>query len=214
MSTLLVTGFEPFGGDALNPSREVARALDGIEIGGHRVAGRVLPCAFGAAQAALAAALDELRPSLVLALGLAAGRAELSFERVAINLVDARIADNAGAQPVDRPVLAGAPAAHFTRLPVKAIVAALLGAGVPAGLSLSAGSFVCNAVFFALLERLARRDGVRGGFAHLPLLPEQAAQHPGLPTLALATMVDGVRLALATALATREDLAAPGGSIA
>jgi pyroglutamyl-peptidase len=99
-------------------------------------------------------------------------------------------------------------------LPVKAIVAALRGAGVPAGLSLSAGSFVCNAVFFALLERLARRDGVRGGFAHLPLLPEQAAQHPGLPTLALATMVDGMRLALATALATREDLAAPGGSIA
>jgi pyroglutamyl-peptidase len=216
VKAVLVTGFEPFGGEPVNPSMQVARALDGATIAGHRIAGRVLPCAFGSALAALDAALDAARPRLVLALGQAAGRSELSFERVAVNLVDARIGDNDGMQPIDTPVVAGAPAAYFGTLPVKRIVATLRERGVPASLSLSAGTFVCNAVFFALMHRLREQPALRGGFVHLPLLPEQAAaRHAGAPCLPLVFMIDGVRLAIEAALASPAgDLRSAGGSIA
>ena len=126
MKPLLVTGFEPFGGERINPSADVARALHGRTIGGAQVVGAVLPCVFGASIDALRAAIDTHRPQLVLALGLAAGRDGCTLDRVAINLDDARIADNAGAQPIDAPVVARGPAAHFTTLPIKAMVAALL----------------------------------------------------------------------------------------
>ena len=211
---VLVTGFEPFDGDTVNPSQDVACALDGAVVEGHRIVARVLPCAFESSLAALDAALAETKPALVVALGLAAGRAELSFERVAVNLVDARIADNAGAQPVDRLVIAGAPAARFTTLPVKAIVAALGEGGIPASLSLSAGSYVCNATFFVLMHRLARRRSTRGGFVHLPLLPEQVAQRVGQPSLPLAVQVEGIRLAIATAVHVRTDVVYAAGSLA
>ncbi len=217
MAPILVTGFEPFGGEAINPSMQVALALDGAAIGGMRVVARVLPCSFERALAALDDALDATRPELVVALGQAAGRCDLSFERIAVNLVDARIADNDGTQPIDRPVIAGAPAAHFSTLPVKAIVVSLRERGLPASLSMSAGSYVCNAVFFTLMHRLAadaRHRGARGGFVHLPLLPEQAALHAGQPCLPAATAIDGVRLAIATALAVRDDLLVAGGTIA
>ena len=214
MRPLLVTGFEPFGGDAINPSGDVARTLHRRKIGGAPVIGLVLPCRFGASLDALRSAIATHRPQLVLALGLAAGRAELSLERVAINLDDARIADNASAQPVDTPVVPGAPAALFTTLPIKAMVAAMCDAGHPAGLSLSAGSFVCNHVFYGLLHALRRRRGVRGGIMHLPCLPEPVSPGSDTPALPLHTMVDGVVVALETALATQTDLAQPGGSIA
>jgi len=213
--TILLTGFEPFGGDALNPSQEIVRALNGETIGAHRIVGAVLPVAFAKAPPMIDALIAHHRPEIVLALGLAGGRGELSFERVAINLVDARIADNDGAQPIDEPVIDDAPPAYFSTLPVKAIVADLRARGIPAGLSLSAGTFVCNQVFFALAHRLAAlAPRSRGGFLHVPWLPEQAARHPGQPSMALATMVDGVRAALACAIAVREDLRDIGGTIA
>ena len=212
--TILLTGFEPFGGEAINPSWEVARALDGERIGDQRIAARQLPCVFGEAAAALRAAIDEMKPSLVLALGQAAGRCDFSIERVAINIDDARIADNAGARPIDTPVIAGGPAAYFASLAVKAMVAALRDAGYPASVSQSAGTFVCNHAFFALMHALSRRPGARGGFMHLPLLPEQAARLPGQPSLPLATMIDGVRIALRCAAETREDRHESGGAIA
>ena len=199
---ILVTGFEPFGGETINPSGQVARALHGRRIGGAAVVGIELPCAFGEAIAVLRDVLATHRPQLVLALGQAGGRCELSRERVAINLDDARIADNRGAQPIDEPVQAGGPAAYFTTLPIKTIVAALRQAGYPASVSHSAGTFVCNHAFYGLQHLLAGQPGVRSGFMHLPYLPEQAARHAGAPSLALATMVDGVAAALAVALAT------------
>ena len=212
---ILLTGFEPFGGDALNPSQEIVRALDGESIDGHRVAGAILPVAFAKLPALIGALVEHHRPALVLALGLAGGRSELSFERVAINLVDARIADNEGAQPIDEAVIDGAPPAYFSTLPLKAIVAELRALGIPAGLSMTAGTFACNQAFFALAHHLAiYMPRVRGGFAHVPWLPEQAAQHPGQPSMALATMVEGVRAALACALAVRDDLRESGGTIA
>ncbi len=209
---ILLTGFEPFGGDAINPSWEVARALDGELIAGARVVAAQMPCVFGRAHEALAAALRAHRPQLVLCLGLAANRSALSLERVGINVDDARIPDNAGAQPVDQPAVPGAPAAYFSTLPIKAMVAALQAEGLPAEVSQTAGTFVCNHLLFGLMHQLRRRRGVRGGFMHVPLLPAQAAG-TALPGLALQDQVRGVRLALQTAWRTQADLAHSGGAV-
>jgi pyroglutamyl-peptidase len=201
---ILLTGFDPFGGDAINPSWEVARSLQGQVIAGATVHARCLPTTFGGAPAALDKALAVFRPDLVIALGLASGRAEISIERVAVNLIDARIADNAGVRPQDVPVRADAPAAYFSTLPVKAIRNGLRAGGHPAGLSLSAGAFVCNQVFFELQHRLAGR-GLRSGFIHVPALPEQAARaQPTVPSMGLAAQIDAIRLAIAITLAGDE----------
>lgn len=205
---ILLTGFDPFGGEAINPSWEVARALDCQPIGAARVHARRLPTSFTGAPEQLARALAELAPAVVVALGQASGRAEISIERVAVNLIDARIADNDGHRPLDQPVRADAPAAYFSTLPVKAMRDALRDAGHPAGLSLTAGAFVCNQVFFELQHRLAG-TGVRSGFIHLPALPEQAARaQPVQPSMGLAAQVAAIRLALAVALAGRPEHAA------
>jgi pyroglutamyl-peptidase len=158
-------------------------------------------------------ALAELRPGLVLALGQAGGRSDLSLERVAINVDDARIADNAGAQPIDMPVLESGPAAYFSTLPIKAIVHGLRAAGLPASVSQSAGTFVCNHLFYGLQHRLAG-SGVRSGFLHIPYLPEQAARSSGQPSMALVSMIEGVRMTLALALQNERDLRETGGAIA
>jgi pyroglutamyl-peptidase len=212
LKTILLTGFEPFGGESINPSWEIARALDGQEILGARVVARCLPCVFGEANKVLRQALQELYPSLVMALGQAAGRAELSLERVAINVDDARIADNSGQQPIDQPVLEGGPAAYFSTLPIKAMVAGLRAAGFPAGVSQTAGTFVCNHVFYGL-QHCLHGSSVRSGFMHIPLLPQQAAHLPGQASMAMPTMVEGVALALELALQVRADLRQSGGSI-
>jgi pyroglutamyl-peptidase len=202
---ILLTGFEPFERDTVNPSWEVARALDGWECEGARVKAVQLPCVFGRAIEALDAALTPQQPTLAIALGLAGTRIDITPER---------IADNAGRQPIDLAVVAGAPAAYFSTLPIKALVRDLRAAGVPASVSNSAGTFVCNHVFFALMHRLATRPelaGTRGGFVHLPCLPEQAARLAGVPSLALATQVEGLRVLLRTALTVRQDARESGG---
>lgn len=196
---ILLTGFEPFGGETVNPSADVVHALHGSTIAGHEVV-------------VLDDAIKAHAPTLVLALGQAATRSELCVERVAINLDDARIPDNAGAEPIDAPVVRGGPAAYFSTLPVKAMVAAMREAGVPASVSYSAGTYVCNHVFYWLQHRLAG-SGVRSGFLHLPLLPVQAARRQGQASMALQIMIDGVRLALQTALTVRHDLHTSGGSL-
>ena len=212
-STILLTGFEPFGGESINPSQEIVRALDGEIVDRHRVVGAILPVAFAATLPMLESLLDAHRPMLVLALGQAGGRSEMAIERVAVNLVDARIADNDGIQPIDAAVVEGAPGAYFSSLPVKAIARRLRELGIPAVPSLSAGSFVCNQVFFALAHLLAtRHPHARGGFVHVPWLPQQAAMHPGQPSMALQTMIDGVRATLECAIATHEDLHVFGGA--
>jgi pyroglutamyl-peptidase len=203
---VLVTGFEPFGGETVNPSAEIARQLHGAEIAGHRVEGVLLPCVFGESLAELRQHLRRVRPALVVCVGQAGGRAEITPERVAINVDDARIADNAGRQPVDRPVVRGGPAAYWSTLPIKAIVAALRARGLPAAVSQTAGTYVCNHVFYGLMHALRRRRGVRGGFIHVPFLPAQ-----GRPSLPLETMIQGVELAIATALRTRRDRREAGG---
>lgn len=211
---ILLTGFEPFGGDADNPSMQLLRAFEGRMMEGAVLATALLPVSYGNAPRVLAEALRRERPTLVLALGQAGGRPQLSLERVALNLADARIPDNDGAQPLDVPLLPGAPAAYFSDLPLKAMRRAMQERGVPAELSLSAGSFVCNAVFYALMHQaagLAPRP--RAGFMHLPLLPSQAAARAGAPSMALETMREGVEAALQAALAHATDIAEVGGAI-
>lgn len=170
----LVTGFDPFGGESENPSQQIAQALHGEVIAAHRIVGAILPTQFGAAPAVLEKLIARHRPALVLALGQAGGRDGISLERVAVNLIDARIPDNAGAQPVDVCIVDNAANAYFSTLPVKAMLQQLRAAGVPAALSQTAGAFVCNQVFYALMHALRRRRA-RGGFVHVPYLPEQAA---------------------------------------
>lgn len=211
---VLLTGFEPFEQDPMNPSWEVARALDGWQHAGATVRAVQLPCVFGDAIARLDQALQQWQPALVVCLGLAGGRAALTPERVAINVDDARVPDNAGHQPVDTAVEQGGPAAYFSTLPIKAMVRAMRADGVPAAVSNTAGTFVCNHIFYALMHRLALDGGrVRGGFIHVPSLPALATLHPGMPSMALETQVRGIQTAIQIALEVHEDILETGGQL-
>lgn len=212
MKTVLLTGFEPFNKEPINPAWEAVRALDGWGEGGFRVVARQLPCVFGDAITAMRTLIDELQPSLVIAVGQAGGRVDLSVERVAINVDDAPIKDNADKQLVDQAIVRGGPAAYFATLPIKAIVAALRAAGLPASVSQTAGTFVCNHVFYGLMHALAGRNDVKAGFIHIPYLPEQAARHPGAASMSLEQMKDGLRVAIRTALAVEHDASVAGGA--
>jgi pyroglutamyl-peptidase len=209
-STVLLTGFDPFGDQTINPSWLAVQALHRRQILGHRVMAAQLPTVFEQSSQVLGALIRKHKPSLVLCVGQAGGRQAISLERVAINVDDAHIADNAGAQPIDTPVIRNGPAAYFTSLPIRAMLQALQSAGIAAEISQTAGTFVCNHVFYALMHLLATSRGlnkVRGGFVHMPFLPEQ-----GEPSMALDEMVRSLRLAVRSALATRQDIAAPGGA--
>lgn len=199
---VLLAGFAPFDGEAVNPSWEAVAMLAGESVAGLPVETRRLPVVFGVADRALEAAIAELRPALTLLVGLAGGRAAVSVERVALNLIDARIADNEGRMPVDRPVAPGGPAAHFATVPVKAVAAALAEAGIPAETSVNAGGFVCNHVFYSALDLAGRRHPAMAvGLLHVPYAPEQAARRGGTPSMAVETVAAALRIALATALA-------------
>ena len=209
----LVTGFEPFAGDDVNPAGEAALGLPS-RLGELVIENRILPTVFGRAIAALEDALVTVRPDIVLCVGLAGGRAEFSLERVAINVDDARIPDNDGQQPIDRPIAAGGPAAYFTGLPVKAAVAALRQAGLPAIVSNTAGTFVCNHVFYGLMHLTATRQlPLRGGFLHVPYLPSQAARFNAAPSMGLEQIVEGIRIILRVAAAHTDDIATAEGTI-
>ncbi len=210
MKKILLTGFEPFGGDKLNPSGTIALGLHGREVAGHVVQGAVLPCVFGKSATELKRLLKLHRPALVICLGLANGRTGITPERVAINVDDARIPDNAGRQPVDRPIVRGGPAAYWSTLPIKAIVDRLHRERIVAAVSQTAGTFVCNHVFYVLMHELARnRSKVRGGFIHIPCQPEQAKKDE--PSLSLDTMSRAVELAITVALTARRDVRKAGG---
>lgn len=211
LPTVLLTGFDPFGGESLNPSWLAVQSLHNKRIAGHQVVAAQLPTVFATSLVELARLLREHRPALVICVGQAGGRAAISLERIAINVNDARIADNAAAQPVDTPVVAGGPAAYFTTLPIKAMLVALQSGGLPAEVSQTAGTFVCNHVFYGLMHQLATRRGfkrVRGGFVHVPWLPEQ-----GQPSMTTDELVRGLRLIIATALATPQDIVQSAGAV-
>ena len=207
---VLLTGFDAFGGARVNPSWLAVQALDGQELNGHRWVGAQLPTTFEGSTEALTQLLKRHQPVLVICVGQAGGRSALSIERVAININDARIADNSGQRPLDTPVVSGGPAAYFSTLPIKAMLCALQQAGVVAEVSQSAGTFVCNHVFYGLMHALATQHGfgrTRGGFIHVPHMPDQ-----GTPNMPLAEMVRGLRLAVTCALTTPIDIAKSAGA--
>lgn len=208
--TVLVTGFDPFGGSPVNPSWDAVHALHGRVISGHAVVGGEIPTVFGASLQRLEALMEEHRPRLVICTGQAGGRGSISLERVAINVNDARIPDNMGARLIDVPIVPDGPAAYFTSLPIKAMLQILLDNGVRAEVSQTAGTFVCNQTFYGLMHLLAQPkwQGVRGGLIHVPWLPEQ-----GQPSMRVEEIVRGLELAISCALSTYHDIRKEAGAL-
>jgi pyroglutamyl-peptidase len=198
MKRVLLTGFEPFAGATLNPSEQIVNALKARQIQGVELHTAVLPVVFTESSELLRHLIKLHKPDVVICLGQAEGRREISFERVAINLDDARLADNAGRVVLDQPVVAGGPTAHLTTLPVKEMVAAVRAEGIAAGLSTTAGTFVCNHIFYAMQHELAETSVV-SGFIHVPLMPEQAGEFEGLPTMPLDQQVRAIETAVIAA---------------
>ncbi|MFE3650548.1 pyroglutamyl-peptidase I [Streptomyces sp. NPDC059101] len=209
---VLFTGFAPFDGAATNPSWQAVRTAAATPLAGLALHTAELPCVYGAALTALRTAIDETRPDLVVAVGQAGGRPDITVERVALNVDDARIPDNAGAEPIDEPIVPDGPAAYLSTLPIKACVAAVRAAGLPASVSNTAGTFVCNHVFYGLAHLIATElPHIRGGFVHVPYAPEQVTDRaqPSLPVDAVAT---ALREIAATAARTRTDLRVAEGA--
>jgi len=190
MTKVLLTGFEPFGKATLNPSGEIVK-----QISGDNIVTAILPVAYAQSAERLLALIAEHKPDVVICLGQAEGRTHISPERIAINLDDARLADNEGVIRNDVPIVAGGPVAYESTLPIKEIIKAINDAGVPAAVSLSAGAFLCNHVFYVAQDYF-KGTRVRSGFVHVPLMDEQAGEFPGLPTMPLVQMVKAVRTML------------------
>ena len=190
MTKVLLTGFEPFGKATLNPSGEIVK-----QISGDNIVTAILPVAYAQSAERLLALIAEHKPDVVISLGQAEGRTHISPERIAINLDDARLADNEGVIRNDVPIIASGPVAYESTLPVKDIVKAINDAGVPAAVSLSAGAFLCNHVFYVAQDHF-KGTKVRSGFVHVPLMDEQAGEFPGLSTMPLDQMVKAVRTML------------------
>jgi pyroglutamyl-peptidase len=212
MTRVLLTGFQPFDGEATNPSWRAVCAAAAEPPTGIEVSAVELPCVYGASVAVLRAAIEEARPEVVVCVGQAGGRPDITVERVAINVDDARIPDTSGAEPVDEAIVPGGPAAYFSTLPIKACVAAVRATGLPASVSNTAGTFVCNHVFYGLGHLIATElPDLRGGFVHVPYAPEQVTDRaqPSLPVPAVAR---ALREIAATAAHTRSDIRVAGGA--
>ncbi|MFI0258496.1 pyroglutamyl-peptidase I [Streptomyces sp. NPDC017056] len=209
---ILLTGFEPFDGESSNPSWDAVREAAAAPPAGLETTAVELPCVYGRSRTALREAVAAHDPDVVLCVGQAGGRPDLTVERIAVNVDDARIPDVAGAQPIDETIVPGGPAAYFAALPVKACVAAVREAGVPASVSNTAGTFVCNHVFYDLMHLIAtERPALRGGFVHVPYAPHQVAGR-SLPSLAVSAVAEGLRVIAATAARTNVDIKAVGGA--
>lgn len=208
---LLLTAFDPFGGERVNPALEAVRLVPD-EIAGWKIVKLEVPTVFGASVDAVAQAIRQEKPDAVLCIGQAGGRCDLTPERVAINISDARIADNAGNQPIDEPIAKDGPAAYFATLPVKAMAAAIREAGLPASVSNTAGTFVCNHLMYGVLHLLAQAyPGVRGGFMHVPFAPEQVTNRPA-PSMSLRDIARGIEAAIGAIARNGADIASIEGT--
>lgn len=208
---MLITGFEPFAAAHLNPSWEAAHSVAAQWDGSATVVAVLLPVEFAAASRALNLALRTHAPDVVISLGLAEGRRAVTPERIAINIADARIPDNAGSQPIDVPVVEGAADGLMSTLPVKAIVQDIRAAGIPSALSHSAGTYVCNHVFYSLQHAL-RQSPARSGFIHVPATPEMGLS-PDTPTMEQTAIDAAVRVAIETSLARTSDAVVTEGTV-
>ncbi|WP_314067303.1 pyroglutamyl-peptidase I [Cardiobacterium hominis] len=203
MKKLLITGFQPFDGESVNPALEVAKSLQGKTINGYEVIAREIPVVRFEALKAVQAAIEELQPNAVITIGQAGGRPDITVERVGINIDDFRIPDNKGNQPIDEPIVAGGPVAYWATLPIKKMVANVKAQGIPASVSNSAGTYVCNHLLYGLLHYLTTqgKTAIPAGFIHIPYLPEQMAVRSGkdaqVATMSLDTLLKGFEAMIA-----------------
>ncbi len=214
MNRVLVTGFGAYAEEVDNPSGEIARRLDGAQIDGHTVVGRVLPVDTVAVREIIAEAIESIQPKVVLVTGVAPGRPAPALERVALNVRDFPVPDVAGRVPIDDAVAADGPAAYLTTLPVKAVVEAWRTAGIPGYVSNTAGTYLCNQTFY--LARHLSKDSVRVGMIHVPALPAPAVEigDPPPPSMSIDVLEEAVRLAVSTSLHhVGPDLRVGGGAI-
>lgn len=211
---ILVTGFDPFGNETINPAYEAVKLLPG-RIAGAEVVKLEIPTVFGKCEAAVEAAIEEHHPDVVLCVGQAGGRFDISVERVAINLADARIPDNEGNQPIDVPIRSEGQSAYFATVPVKAMVERIRGRGIPASVSYTAGSFVCNYIMYCVAYSIEKsHPGLRSGFIHVPFMPSQAIGKPvNTPTMAIETVVSALEAAVEAIVERRKDLNTAEGQV-
>ena len=197
-STILLTGFAPFNQETTNPSWQAVKRFEGKTTSdGSQIHVAELPCEFGRAIEVLQHLIQQKRADIVICVGQAGGRSEINVERIAINVDDARIPDNAGQQPIDEPIEANGENAYFSTLPIKAIVQQIRQAGIPAHVSQSAGTYVCNHVFYGLMHYAKQHPFIRrAGFIHIPYLPEQAVNHAGAPSMSLENLLKSLSITL------------------
>jgi pyroglutamyl-peptidase len=220
MKNILLTGFAPFGGENTNPSWEAVQLIQDYQIQDvntkqmYQVKTAQLSCEFGTSLHELYALIEQYQPEIVICAGQAGGRSDFSIERIAINIDDARISDNNGQQPIDQSVIKNAPTAYFSTLPIKSIMLALKNSGIPASISQSAGTFVCNHVFYGLMHYSNKHSFLqRSGFIHIPYLPSQACFQTNMPSMSLENMVKGLKIALETTVNSKIDAQFASGSI-
>ena len=209
---VLLTGFEPFGGESINPSWEAVKQLHGEVIDDVSLVAEQLPTVFGESIAAIEQLIQQHEPDIVICVGQAGGRLHVTPERVAINLDDARIPDNKGNQPIDQSISEKGPVAYWSTLPIKRMVESMKERNVPASVSHTAGTFVCNHVFFGLMDYINRTSSsIRGGFIHIPFIPEQTI-HKEAPSLSLETIVEGIKITAVIAAKYETDIHTIGGA--
>lgn len=196
---VLITGFEPFGGASLNPSQLLVEKLAKENLPGVELSTVILPVEFDRASELLLSTIKEISPKVVICFGQAEGRSSITPEKIAINLDDARIADNSGDARKQKAIVVGGADGYFSTLPLEKMLSALNTAEVPASLSLSAGSFVCNHIFYRMQNALLGQ-GVKSGFIHLPLVPEQSGEFPNQPTISLDQMLIGAKAVILSTL--------------
>jgi pyroglutamyl-peptidase len=200
MLTVLVTGFEPFNNAKLNPSEQLALSLKPNDVPGAQILTKVLPVVYGQAAEQLLALVEEHKPDVVICFGLAEGRTGITPERFAVNMDDASIADNAGHLRTDQKIHPDGPVAFESTLPIKELVAAIRSEGIPAAVSLSAGTFVCNHIFYELQRALVQTE-VQSGFVHVPLMTEMSEDFPNLFTMEIEKMVLAAKAMITTLVA-------------
>lgn len=209
---LLLTAFDPFGGSPINPALEAVK-LVANQIGDVQIVKLEVPTVFGKSIDTVAAAMEKEKPDAVLCIGQAGGRYDLTPERVAINLDDARIPDNEGNQPIDVPIFQDGAPAYFATLPIKAMVAKIREAGLPASVSNTAGTFVCNHLMYGVLYTLAKHyPGVKGGFMHVPFVPSQTVNRPTpAPSMCQQDIARGIEAAITAIRENESDIATVEG---
>ena len=217
MMKILVTGFDPFGGEKINPALETIKRLPDTILGA-QIIKLEIPTVVGKSLAKIKEAVEKENPDVVLSIGQAGGRSEITVERVGINIDDCRIPDNEGNQPIDEPVVKGGPAAYFVTVPIKAIVENIKAHNIPASISNTAGTFICNHVCYGVAHLAATRTAtgktMKSGFIHIPFLPEQVIGKPALtPSMSLETIVSGITHALEAIVEHGSDIKVSGGKI-